>query len=74
MAFPAAGFAPTRIAVLLRGRTDVRLAAGRRPGAVEVEARATAEVVPDDDFGLPEDADCGGYSGPLSYRQGKPTC
>jgi LAS superfamily LD-carboxypeptidase LdcB len=53
-------------------RTDVRLAAGRRPDAVEVEARATAELVPDDDLSLSDHADGGGYHGPLAYRQGKP--
>jgi hypothetical protein len=71
--FPDVGFAPTRIAVSLRGRTDVRLAADRRPDAVEVEARATAELVPNDDVDLSGLADGGGYNGPFAYRQGKPT-
>jgi Putative Flp pilus-assembly TadE/G-like/D-alanyl-D-alanine carboxypeptidase len=72
VAFPGADFAPTRIAVSLRGRTDVRLAAGRRPDSVEVEARATAELIPDDDLSLSGLADAGGYDGPFAYRQGKP--
>jgi hypothetical protein len=72
VAFPDAGFAPTRITVSLRGDTDVRLAAGRRPDRIDVQARATAELVPDGDLGLAGLADGGGYSGPLAYRQGKP--
>jgi hypothetical protein len=50
----------------------VRVAAERRPDWIDVEARATAELVPGDDFGLPDHADGGGYHGPLAYRQGKP--
>jgi D-alanyl-D-alanine carboxypeptidase/Putative Flp pilus-assembly TadE/G-like len=69
--FPDAGFAPTRVSVSVHGRAEVRVASGRRPDRIEVEARATAELVPGD-FGLPDHADGGGYSGPLAYRQGKP--
>jgi hypothetical protein len=72
VAFPDDGFAPTRITVSVHGGGDVRIASGRRPDRIEVEARATAELVPGDDFGLPEHADGGGYNGPLAYRQGKP--
>jgi Transglycosylase SLT domain/D-alanyl-D-alanine carboxypeptidase/Putative Flp pilus-assembly TadE/G-like len=72
VAFPDGGFAPTRVSVALRGGADVRVAAGRRPDRMDVQARATAELVPGDDFGLPEHADAGGYTGPLAYRQGKP--
>jgi D-alanyl-D-alanine carboxypeptidase/Putative Flp pilus-assembly TadE/G-like len=72
VAFPDAGFAPTRITVTLRGGGDIRLAGGRRRDRVEVRARATAELVPGDDIGIPGHADGGGYSGPLAYRQGKP--
>jgi Transglycosylase SLT domain/D-alanyl-D-alanine carboxypeptidase/Putative Flp pilus-assembly TadE/G-like len=72
VAFPNAGFAPTRITVAVRGAADVRVAAERRPDRIEVEARATAELVPAADFGLPDHADGGGYNGPLAYRQGKP--
>jgi soluble lytic murein transglycosylase-like protein len=69
--FPDAGFAPTRVSVSVHGRAEVRVASGRRPDRIEVEARATAELVPGD-FGLPDHADGCGYSGPLAYRQGKP--
>src|SRR5918999_4202394 len=44
VAFPGAGFAPARVTVSLRGSGHVRLAAGRRPDRIEVEARATAEL------------------------------
>jgi hypothetical protein len=72
VSFPGGGFAPTRVAVAVRGGGDVRLAAGRRPDRIEVEARATAELVPDADLGLTGLTDGGGYDGPLAYRQGKP--
>jgi D-alanyl-D-alanine carboxypeptidase len=70
--FPGAGFAPTRISVSLHGWGEVRVASGRRPDRIDVEARATAELVPGADFGLPDHADGGGYHGPLACRQGKP--
>jgi hypothetical protein len=70
--FPGGGFAPTRVTVSLRGAGHVRVAADRRPERIGVRARATAELVPDDEFGLPDHADGGGYRGPLAYRQGKP--
>jgi Transglycosylase SLT domain/D-alanyl-D-alanine carboxypeptidase/Putative Flp pilus-assembly TadE/G-like len=72
VSFPGAGFAPTRVAVAIRGGGDVRFAAGRRPDRIEVRARATAELIPADDFGLSGLADGGGYDGPLAHRQGKP--
>jgi soluble lytic murein transglycosylase-like protein len=72
VAFPDGGFAPTRVTVSLRGAGHVRVAADRRPERIGVRARATAELVPDDEFGLPDHADGGGYNGPLAYRQGKP--
>jgi D-alanyl-D-alanine carboxypeptidase/Putative Flp pilus-assembly TadE/G-like len=72
VSFPGGGFAPTRVAVAIRGSGDVRVAAGRRPDRIEVEARATAELVPEDDFGISGVADGGGYDGPFAYRQGKP--
>jgi Transglycosylase SLT domain/D-alanyl-D-alanine carboxypeptidase/Putative Flp pilus-assembly TadE/G-like len=71
IAFPDAGFAPTRVTVSLRGSGDLRLAAGRRPDRIEVQARATAELIPADDFGLSGLADEGGYGGPLAQRQGE---
>jgi hypothetical protein len=68
--FPDRGFAPTRVTVTVRGRADVRLPAADRRDRIEVRARATAELTPSDELGVPEDG--GGYSGPLAYRQGKP--
>jgi uncharacterized membrane protein len=67
------GFAPTRVTVAVRDETDVGLSEDRRD-RVEVRARATAEMVPDAGAGLgmPAQANGGGYSGPLAYRQGKP--
>jgi D-alanyl-D-alanine carboxypeptidase len=50
----------------------LRLVAGRRPDRVDVEARAVAELIPDDDLGLAGLADGGGYDGPFAHRQGKP--
>jgi hypothetical protein len=47
------------------------VAAARRPDRIEIEARATAELVPAGDLGLPEHADGGGYHGPLAYRAGQ---
>jgi Transglycosylase SLT domain/D-alanyl-D-alanine carboxypeptidase/Putative Flp pilus-assembly TadE/G-like len=70
--FPDPGFAPTRVTVSLRGSGEVRVAAGAERERVDVEARATAELVPAEDFGLPVHAEGGGYTGPLAYRQGKP--
>jgi transglycosylase-like protein with SLT domain/D-alanyl-D-alanine carboxypeptidase-like protein/putative Flp pilus-assembly TadE/G-like protein len=73
VAFPDSGFAPTRIEVEVRGHAEVRLASGRRPDRVGVQARATAELVPvDAGPGMPGHAAGGGYTGPLAYRQGKP--
>ncbi|MGH2782627.1 MAG: transglycosylase SLT domain-containing protein [Thermoleophilaceae bacterium] len=72
--FPSAGFAPSRVTVIVRGGADIRLAPRRRPDRVDVRARATAELAPDPDvpFSMPANADGGGYDGPLAYRQGKP--
>jgi hypothetical protein len=72
VSFPGGGFAPTRIAVAIRGGGHVRLAAGRPPDRIEVEARATAELIPADDLDPSGLADGGGYDGPLAHRQGKP--
>jgi hypothetical protein len=43
------------------------VAAARRPDRIEIEARATAELLPDAGGGG------GGYHGPLAYRQGEPS-
>jgi len=68
--FPA-GFAPTRVTVVLRERAAVALRPRRRE-RVDVQARATAEVTVGSGPRLPLEASGGGYSGPLAYRQGKP--
>jgi Transglycosylase SLT domain/D-alanyl-D-alanine carboxypeptidase len=69
--FPDGDFAPTRVSVSLRGSGDVRLAGGRRPDRIEVNARATAELIPEDDLGHTGVADTGGYDGPFATRQGE---
>jgi Transglycosylase SLT domain/D-alanyl-D-alanine carboxypeptidase len=69
VSFPGGGFAPTRVAVAIRGGGEVRLAGGRRTDRIDVEARATAELVPDGDFGGLTDG--GGYDGPFASRQGE---
>ena len=71
VSFPGGGFAPTRVAVAIRGGGDVRLAAGRRPDRIDVEARATAELIPAGDLGPSGLADGGGYDGPFARRQGE---
>jgi hypothetical protein len=47
VSFPDAGFAPTRIAVAVRGSTAVRLGPKRRRDEIAVRARAAAEIAPD---------------------------
>src|SRR5215212_2177468 len=70
--FPEGRFAPTRVTVTVRDEAAVKLS-GDRPEAIEVSARATAEISANaDDLGTPGQASGGGYSGPLAYRQGKP--
>jgi len=64
-------FAPTRVTVTVREAAEVSLPDDRRH-PVEVRAKATAELAVDA-VGLPGHASGGGYSGPLAYRQGKPT-
>jgi hypothetical protein len=65
--FPnARSFAPTRVRVSIHADVPVRDRAG-------VPARATAEAELGGTGGaLPLEAEGGGYSGPLAYRQGKP--
>ena len=73
VAFPESRFAPTRVTVVVRDTADVRLPDDRRH-PVEVRAQATAEIAADaGGLGMPGQASGGGYSGPLAYRQGKPT-
>ena len=70
--FPGGGFAPTRVTVAIRGGGHVRLAAGRPPDRFDIEARATAELIPEDDLDLPGLSHGGGYDGPFAHRQGQP--
>ncbi len=76
VSFPDRSFAPTRVAVRVRGEPSVRIAGGDDAGAVRpvpVEARAVAELAPAEGVGaFPAEASGGGYTGPLAYRQGKP--
>jgi hypothetical protein len=71
--FPGASFAPTRVAVRVRGTTSVRVGEGDRR-AVAVAGRAEAEISPDAGAALdmPARGSGGGYDGPLAYRMGKP--
>src|SRR4051812_4703862 len=73
--FPGGSFAPTRVAVSIRGQTAVRIhggAGGRRD--VAVSAAAIAEIAAPTGTGLdqPANGHGGGYDGPLAYRMGKP--
>jgi hypothetical protein len=64
-------FAPVRIRVTVRETVEVRRNDARR--RFQVAAEAEAELAPPGTDGLPAFAAGGGYDGPLSYRQGKPT-
>jgi hypothetical protein len=76
VSFPGGGFAPTRVAVRVRGVARVRVKqSGHGHGeAVPVRARAAAEITPDLNvpLGMPAFGSGGGYDGPLAYRMGKP--
>jgi hypothetical protein len=74
VSFPDALVGPTRVAVAVQGDAVVALPGGRRRGEVKVRARAVAEITPNLGVtqGMPTQANGGGYSGPLAYRQGKP--
>ncbi len=70
VSFPdASSFAPVRIRAAVTDPATVP--AGGRSASVPLEAEAEAELSPPGG-GLAGWADGGGYSGPLSYRQGKP--
>jgi Putative Flp pilus-assembly TadE/G-like len=64
------GFAPTGLTVSLREQTTVRLSAEREE-AVEVGARATAEIAPEAGAAMPAEASGGGYSGPARVQAGQ---
>jgi hypothetical protein len=73
--FPDAGsFAPTRIAVRIRDRAEVRIGADRGTGRRTVRVRASAEAGLTGAGGAMPTVTGGDgeYSGPLAYRQGKP--
>jgi Transglycosylase SLT domain/D-alanyl-D-alanine carboxypeptidase len=78
VSFPGGGFAPTRVAVRVRGvvrvRTRLRGRRGARGTPVPVRARAAAEITPalGVQWGMPAFGSGGGYDGPLAYRMGKP--
>jgi D-alanyl-D-alanine carboxypeptidase len=74
VAYPGAGFGPTRVEVALHGQDRVRVPGRKGRAAVAVAARASAEFVPSSDttLGQPAQASGGGYDGPLAYRMGKP--
>ena len=73
VAFEQDSFAPTRVTVAIRDETALSLP-DERPRAIEVRAKTTAEIAADAGGpGMPGQASGGGYSGPLAYRQGKPT-
>ena len=73
--FPGGGFAPTRVAVRVRGVARVRVKqGGSGRERVPIAARAVAEIAPDLNvpLGMPAYGSGGGYDGPLAYRMGKP--
>jgi hypothetical protein len=76
VSFPGGSFAPTRVAVRVRGtaRVTTSLEGGDRRARIPVQARAAAEISPDlgAALGLPAYGSGGGYDGPLAYRMGKP--
>ncbi len=72
--FPGGSFAPTRVAVRVRGSAEVRVPGRRRARErIEVRARAVAELAPGTggDLAGPARGSGGGYDGPLAYRMGK---
>ena len=74
VAFPdRESFAPLRVRVRLVGEVAVAPVSGRPATAVDVRVTAEAELTPPGGTSdLERAASGGGYSGPLSYRQGKP--
>ena len=80
VSFPGMSFAPTKVAVRVRGEVWVQtqLSEGRRADGdgrrIPVKARAAAEITPSlgAALGMPTFGTGGGYDGPLAYRMGKP--
>ena len=72
ISFPdAESFAPVRVEVKVAKTFTVGEGDARRH--VRLAADAVAELAPPNGSGSPDVAAGGGYSGPLAYRQGKPT-
>jgi soluble lytic murein transglycosylase-like protein len=70
--FPdGSSFAPTRISVTLTVRAAVRVPARTKAAPIRVVARASAALAPIAGPDAYPNADGGGYTGPLAYRQGK---
>ncbi len=77
VSFPGGSFAPTRVAVGVRGEARVTTSVGGRDrdrAGIPIRARAAAEISPDlgAALGMPAFGSGGGYDGPLAYRMGKP--
>ncbi len=64
-------FAPVQVSVSLTATAAVHLPGRKATGSVRVTARATAALTPANGPGAYPNADGGGYTGPLAYRQGK---
>jgi soluble lytic murein transglycosylase-like protein len=72
VSFPdGSSFAPTRISVSLTKHAAVHVPGRARASRIRVIARATAALTPSAGPDAYPNADGGGYSGPLAYRQGK---
>jgi hypothetical protein len=64
-------FAPVRVSVALTDRVPIRVPGRRSDARIRVVAKATATLTPAPGAGAYPNADGGGYTGPLVYRQGK---
>jgi hypothetical protein len=72
ISFPdGTSFAPARVRVDVRSSVAIRARPAERPARVALRASAEATLA-GSGGSLPVDAEGGGYSGPLAYRQGKP--
>ena len=72
VSFPGADpIAPVRVRVELTDRVDVRVPGRASTARVRVVAKATAALTPQNGPGAYPNADGGGYTGPLAYRQGR---
>jgi hypothetical protein len=70
--FPDANsFAPVRVSVALTAKTQVHVPGRKAAAHLRVTARATAALTPSNGPDAYPNADGGGYTGPLAYRQGK---